>query len=397
MPTPTIAFADLINPVPASDVERSVYRVLESLGLNTSTWKTGAVVRTVTTAFSIVTGAMSTLQALIARSGYLELSEHEWLTIVSHHVYAVDRYEATFASGFVTLTNTAGGVYEFDPEDLIFSDPTTGKSFRNTAAVSIPAGSTTMPTHVIGVPIRAVEAGSASSSAAEAISVMVTTVTGVTVSNPLALAGQDAESDAALRTRCSAKLGSLSPMGPWDAYTYAVRSATRPADGSNLGITRTRIAKDGYGNVAVYVATASGAVVPEDVVIAQAAVEKGAEPYAITAVVDSAEAVDLPVTYEAWIYETTVFTDAQIKSAIQTNLRAWVSAQPIGGDVIGGGAGKIYAGKIYADRISAEIGGTFPEIFHVVVGVPAADVALTLNQVATLGAVDGVIHRVPPP
>jgi hypothetical protein len=176
-----------------------------------------------------------------------------------------------------------------------------------------------------------------------------------------------------------------------------VRSATRPADGSNLGITRTRIAKDGYGNVAVYVATASGAVVPEDVVIAQAAVEKGAEPYAITAVVDSAEAVDLPVTYEAWIYETTVFTDAQIKSAIQTNLRAWVSAQPIGGDVIGGGAGKIYAGKIYADRISAEIGGTFPEIFHVVVGVPAADVALTLNQVATLGAVDGVIHRVPPP
>ena len=393
MPTPTIDFDELVKPVTEQEIQSSIYTVLGTLGLNTSTWKTGAVVRTITTGFSIVLSAFSSLQALIAKSGYLELSEGDWLTVVAFYVYGVERYSATFASGFVTLTNTAGGVYSFDPEDLIFSDPTTGKSFRNTGAVSIPAGSTGTPTHVTNVAIRAVEAGSPSTAIPGGISVMVTTVTGVSVSNPSPVVGQDAESDAAVRARSSAKLGSLSPMGPWDAYTYAVRSATRPApDGSNLGITRTRITKDGFGHVWVYVATASGAVPPEDVAIANDAVQRNAEPVCVDAVAQSAVPVEIAVTYTLWMYNTSGHTDAQIKATIGTDLTEWFKIQPIGGNVIAGSPG-----KIYADKIRAVIGDSFDEIFHVELTLPAGDVPLELWQVATLGPLNGTIHQEPPP
>lgn len=391
MPTPTIDLDDLVKPVTEQEIENSIYQVLGTLGLNTTTWKAGAVVRTITTGFSIVLSSFSALQSLIAKSGYLELSEGDWLTVVAHYVYGVDRYPATFATGFVTLTNAAGGVYDFDPEDLIFLNPATNKTFRNTAPVSIPAGTSGTPSTVPNVPILAVEAGSGSTSIPGGISIMVTTVTGVTVANPSAVVGQDAETDAALRARCSAKLGSLSPMGPWDAYTYAVRNATRE-DGTNLGITRTRITKDGYGHVTVYVATPSGGLTPEDLAIANTAIQNNAEPLCVDATAQSASPVTIAVTYELWMYNTSGQTTEQIKAVIGTRLTEWFPLQPIGGNVIAGDPG-----KIFVDKIRAVIGDAFPEIFHVLVTVPAADVVMAVSDVATAGIIAGTIHQEPPP
>jgi phage-related baseplate assembly protein len=394
MPTPTIIFEDLITPVTEPEIEASIFKVFGIVGLDTSSWKGGAVVRTITSAFSILLASFSQLQALIARAGYLDLSDGDWLTVVAFYVYGVERYAATFATGTVTISNEAGGVYEFDPEDLIFSNPVTGKTYRNTEHVSIPSGSTAAPAHVFNVPIRAVESGAESTSQIETITNMVTTVTGVSVKNPIAVVGQDAESDAALRARASARLGSLSPAGPWDAYTYAVRSATRPApDGSNLGITRTRITKDGYGNVSVYMATPSGGVQPEDVAIAQEAIELNAEPICVNATAISATPVNPAVTYELWMYNTSGHTDAQIQERIKAELTAWLSLQPIGGNLIDGDP----TGRIYRDKIAAVIGDTLPEIYHVALTAPASDLILTPSQVALLGPTTGTIHQSSPP
>ena len=104
-------------------------------------------------------------------------------------------------------------------------NPTTNKAYRNTGSVSLGAMAT------LTIPIRAVEAGSTSTSTAGTITAFETPVLGVTVSNAVEVVGRDEELDPALRARCSEKLGSLSPFGPWDAYTYAARNATR-ADGT---------------------------------------------------------------------------------------------------------------------------------------------------------------------
>ncbi|HKU42874.1 MAG TPA: baseplate J/gp47 family protein, partial [Polyangiales bacterium] len=119
------------------------------------------------------------LTAQIARSGFLELAEGDWLTLVARHVYGVEREQATFAAGEVTLTNSGGGSFTLDADDLVVWNPTIKKSFRN------PAGFTLGPADDITIPIVAIEAGTASTSSPGAITEIETTLLGVTCKYPV--------------------------------------------------------------------------------------------------------------------------------------------------------------------------------------------------------------------
>jgi hypothetical protein len=389
---PAFSLDDLTTPVTRAEVEASVYDVLGILRVNTTSWKSGAVVRTMITACAVVLSAYSTLQAKIAQSGFMPLAVGDWLTLVARYVYEVERIEATFATGAVTLTNSGGGVYSGDPDDLVFTNPTTGKTYRNTEAFSIAALGT------LTLAIQATEQGSLSTSAPATITELTTTLLGVTCSNALAVVGHDAELDPALRARCSEKLGSLSPFGPWDAYASAVRNAVRE-DGTSLGITRFRIDKDGTGHVYVYLATDSGAVLgtvgdlSTDLGIADEAIQQNAAPLAVTAVVASATPVTIAPTYELWMYNTSGATDAEVEALVATRLSVFMAGQPIGGNIIAPAAG-----KVFQDAIRAAIAASLPEIFHVVVTVPGGDTTLALTEVAVLGTVTvTAIHQLPPP
>lgn len=375
---------ELVTPLSRAEIQASFYAVYGKLGMRVSSWKPGAVVRTWTWASAVVLSAFSDLAASIAKSGYLEYAEGTWLDLLAWYVYRQTRDQASFATGTVRLTNHGGGEYELDPGDLIVSSPTTNKQYRNTSPVTIAAGAAN-----IIVPIRAVEAGAASSASAGEITDMVTTLLQVEcLGNDTSVSGTDAESNAALRTKCLESLGALSPFGPWDAYASAVRAARRD-DGSSLGVTRIRPSNDGYGNVTVYVATASGGIQPGDVDVANAAVRARAEPLSVNAEVVSATAVLTPITYELWIYNTTGRTDDEIKAVIAARLSAFVQRQPIGGNKIDS------TSRVYKTAIAAEIGSVFPQVIRVDVTAPSGDVALTPSQVMTLGEVTGTIHQVP--
>lgn len=387
------SLSDLTTPATRSDVQAAIYRVFGVLGVNTTAWGTGAVVRTMVVGVSAVLSAFSQLQAQIARSGFLDLSSGDWLTIVAQHVYDVTRIDATFATGVMTFVNSGGGIYDEDPGDLIVATPD-GKTYRNDEAVHIGASST-----VANVPMTAVEAGSASSAAANTITVMTTTLLNVTCTNPNAFTGADVETDAALRTRCSEKLGSLSPMGPWDAYAYAARNAHR-STGEPCGVTRTRTLKDGFGNVTLVVASATGTVsgsigdLTTDLGAIDDAVQRMAAPLGVTAHTESASNVSQAITYELWAYNTSGYSNTQIQALISSALQPFVAAQPIGGNTLSPGDA---TGYVWADAIKAAISEVLSQIFHVVVTMPAGDVALTNTQVMQLGTVVGTIHQVPPP
>lgn len=382
---------ELTKPLTRSEVEAKIYTAIAALGTDTTIWKPGSPVRTMIAAVSIVVAAFSTLAAAVAKSGFLELAEKDWLTLVAYYVYGVQRIEATFASGYVTLTNAGGGVYSLDPGDLVLSSPTTGKTYRNAAAFTLAAMASTT------IVVVAEEAGAASTAAPNTITQLVTALLGVTATNALSVVGRDAESDAALRTRSYEKLGSLSPNGPWDAYSFAVRSAVR-SDGSAIGVSRVRTAKDGYGNVTTYVATPSGAVagaandLATDLGILAVEVDKKATPLAVTSHVLSATPVTVAVSYRVWLYNTSGKTEAQIKTAIDARLVEFMATQPIGGNIVGGDPG-----KVFVDAIRTTIGATLPQIFHVEVMVPAADVVLAVHEVPVLGAVTALsVTQVPP-
>lgn len=381
-----LTIADLTTPLTREQVQTKVYEVLAALGVNTTVWKPGAVVRTMIVALSLVFAAFTTLMSQIARAGFVSLSSGDWLTLVARYVYGIERREATYASGTVELTNSGGGLYILDAGDVVAANSVTGKTYRSTSAVTLNPLDANVPCDVV-----ATEPGAASTADPGDVNQLVTNLLNVSVLNPTSLIGTDGESDAALRQRCTEQLGALSPMGPWDAYTSALRNATRP-DGSNLGITRIRLIADGYGHVDLYCATATGPLPLIDVSYADEAVQQYAAPQAITARVHAAADVDINITYSVWLYNTSGKTEAEIEDTIADTLQAWVSTLPVGGNIV-----TPPAGFVYVDEIAAKIASAMPEIFHVALIVPGAHILIPQTAVPVFVApVVDTITQVPP-
>lgn len=372
MPQPILTLDELTTPLTRAEVQASIYNVLARVGVSVTSWKRGAPTRTVIVAVSSVVAAMSTHLAAIARGGFLELAEGGWLDLVAYYVYGVTRTQAQFATGTVTLTNGGGGIYALDAGDLIVTNPTTQASYRNSAPLNLTASGT------VTVPIIAVEAGSGATSDAGTVTSLTTRLPGVDCVNDERVVGIDAETDEQLRAHCTERLGALSPMGPWDAYSFAARNATRASDGSSVGVTRVRLTKDGYGRVFLYVAKQGGGVPSADIARVADAVEQLAVPQAITATVYSASTKPLVVDYTAYAYSTSGRTPDDIAELIRARLAAFVDAQPVGGHVVGSAKG-----RVYADAIRSAIASALPEIFHV--ELVGGDVELETDEVPTLG------------
>jgi phage-related baseplate assembly protein len=385
---------DLVTPLTVDEVRLAIFNVLAAIGVTTTNWRPGAVVRTMITAFAIVGSSLSQLISLIARAGWLELSFGSWLTLVARYVYGVERIAATFATGYVTLTNTDGGNYDVDPNDLTVSNPITGKEYQNTAFFSLPSGST------IVIPVQAVEQGSSSTSFAGEITVVQSSLDGVSVYNSASVAGYDEETDQSLKIRCSDKLGSLSDKGPKDAYGYAARSAKR-ADGTNIGVTRVAPKRLPNGVMSVYVAGAAGPISGSvsdpnsDLGRVNEAIQRAA-PLGITVNTYTVSTSTVDVSFKVWLYNTTSMSRIDIHNQISSSLQSFIAAQPIGGNVIAPDVGKVFlSGVETAIAQATDLSGAKLPLFKVEVLAPSADVPLALDAVAVLGDVASVVNIVP--
>jgi hypothetical protein len=381
---------ELVTPLDADAAKAKIYDALTAQGVVTTTWKPGGVVRTIIAALALVVAPFSTLQSLIAKSGFLALAEGDWLVLVALYVYGVAKNLGTFAAGDLRFDNSTGNIYSGVAGDLIAINPSTGKTYRNTESFTI--GS--MATNVL-IAFQAIELGSPSSSSASAITGLVTTLSGVTVTNPIALVGEDPETDPALRLRCSEKLGMLSPNGPRDAYAFVARSAVRLADGSAIGVTRVRSIPDGLGDVDVYVSSASGALTgslgdpTSDLGKVDDDMQKLAVPLAVTLTTHNASNHSIDVVYEIWVSDVGSLSDAQIESDIEARLTAFMASRPIGGDILPGET----TGRVYLSAIEAVIGAS-TETLKVVISVPAGDVDIAATEAPVLGTVDAFVHQV---
>lgn len=376
---------ELVEPLTLEEARASIYATLATKGVTTTTWKPGAVVRTIIAALAILVVAFSRLQALVGKSGFLELSEGDWLTEVARNVYGVERDLGSFATGNVELDNASTNVYSGVAGDLVFAHATTGKTYRNTAAFSV--GSLALN---VLVPVQADELGSGSNANPGTITVMKTPLAGVTATNPTALVGNDVEADPALRTRSREKTGVLSPMGPRDAYAYVAKSVKR-ADGSSVGVTRVKTVPDGVGGVTVYIADADGPVAGPDVTLVADAIHKLVEPLSITPNVQSAVAKLIVPTYTLWVRDTSGMSNADIAAAVQTKLTDWLATQPIGGWIK-----PTQPGRVYLDAIRGVIVSTLGNDLTIDVDltVPAADVDILSNEAPVLGTPTATIIQI---
>lgn len=382
---------ELTTPLTVAEVKAAIYSAIEALGVKTTSWKPGAVARTIIAGNAIVLSAFSTLQQRLAQSGFLELSTGDWLIVVAKEVYDVDKNLGTFASGIVKFDNTAGGVFSFGIGDVVVLNSTTGQTYRNTEAFTLAAFEVNK-----NVAFQAIEIGADSTSAPGDIDALETTLLGVNVTNVDALVGQDKETDSQLRERCLAKTATLSPNGPGDAYRYvafdAVTSIGQPA-----GVTRVTVTPDGLGNVAVFVADGAGSLTGTigDLATPLGAVDEAIQtqvvPLAVTATVAAATPQAIVVTYEAWIKATSGLTPAQIQDDVALALTNYFASVPIDGvrKVAGGGF-------LFLDAIGSVIGEAIGKanLIDFDITLPAADVAVSTNGAPVAGAITGTINIV---
>jgi hypothetical protein len=390
----TFSIDDLVTPLETEEIKTNIYDALAVTGVTTTLWKPGAVVRTIIAIVAVILHALSVLVSNIARSGFLSLASATWLRLKALYDYNEEFQAATFAAGTVYVSNSSGGVYLLDADDLEVASSLTGKSYRNTASVTINALASN-----VAVSVQAVEAGAASSALPGEVDRVVTALAGLTVTNTATLVGLDDESDEQLRARCSAKLGSFSPNGPPDVYDYVAKSAVRSSNGSRIGVTRVRTKPDGLGGIDIYCATATGALTAPDLADVDEAIQTQAAPLGITARTWSATEVSVPITYSVWCYNTTGLREDQIRTAISETLIAYIAAQNVGGNEIEGAGGKLYRDDIAAEISRARTSdGASLRVFRAIVHTPAADVPLGVFEVPVIGAVvDTAIVRVAPP
>lgn len=381
---------ELLAPATRAELETSLYAAIEARGVKTTAWKPGSVARAIVTALALVLASLSVLITGIAKSAFLDYAEGDWLTWVARYVYGVERISATFATGTLTLTNSLGNLYTLGVGDLVALNPTTGATYRSTAAVTINPLSTTT------VAVQCEQAGAIGTSAPGDISQLATTLTGVAVTNATALVAYDTEEDPDLRTRCREVTGPLSPNGPKDAYAYVAKSARRP-DGSAIGVTRVRCIPDGVGGVDVYVATATGGVSgtegnpATDLGIIAAAIWQQCEPLCVTARLHSAGSTSIAITYELWLDAVTGRTDAQVAADVLAALTKYLATVPIGGEVL-----TPPTGYVYRLAIAAVIGSAIPgvRVLNVTLTTPAGNTAIGATNAPVLGAVTATVHQV---
>jgi len=367
------ALSDLLTPISQSDMLNQLLSIAASLGLPTTSWQAGQPLRTVLNVVAQKLSDYSTTNVAITQGGFGDLASDAWVGLWAQSIYNVNRVQAAPATGLVNTLNSSASQYDHVAGAFIVSNPTTGQTYRNVAAISILAN-----VGLANIAVQADQVGTVSNCVAGACTNVVTSDPGVTATNPLALLGADQETSTALVTRCRAKLGALSPNGPRDAYNYV---ATTPSLAPVLTpITRTRtVADPTTGLITVYLATAAGAPVVGDVVIVQTAINTYAQPWCITATAVAATPVVIPVTYTVWI-KGSQLTSAAIQTAISGALSAWFATLAIGGYVIAPDTG-----DVYVSALQQVIGSATPGIQKVTIAAPAADVAMTANQVAVLG------------
>jgi len=366
--------------------------IAKTIGLPVDSWQPGDPTRSQFHIESELLEARDKLAAGFTRSGFPETAEGDWFKHHAKQFFNVDIPGASRAKTKVRLTNNGGGLYGTDiikPNALTFKNNITGKTYRNTESGTLASG----PGTTLDIEVEAEEAGSASSAGAGEITIMVTTLLGVTCSNATAAIGVDEQDKATSLKQCLDKLSMRSPNGPPGAWSFVARESTLTG---STAVTRAReFGSSETGAVTLYIAGPSGAVGEADRALVEAAIAKYALGLCITPTILSATNVIVPVTYELWVYSSVNRTSDQAKAEILTALQKAILAREIGGDIITGAS----TGKLYKSLLESTIQNVYGQTkaFRVSVTTPSGDTSLANNEVATLGLVTGTINFVKDP
>jgi hypothetical protein len=336
-----------------------------------------------------------------------------FLSDFGSNVFGTDRIVDIEATGSVTFANTGVGAvnqnltafsvtFQRDTANTDGSYPT----YRNSAPIIAAVGIT------VTVPIIAESPGAANGAGPGHVTVLVTTLPGVTVTNPAAVVGFDRQGADDYKAACREAASLTSPNGPEDAIRYLAVTARddgtfgNSTTGNSLGITRVYVSQaSSNGIVNVYFAgPAGGAAISGSVAMANQIITKKpgfiSVPDAITYTGLAATDVSVPLTYTVKAKVTSVpggvagtYTQGAqgVAAPVFAAIEASMSNVYFAGVDIGGFDQTAGAGTLYADEIRSQIAAVWPTTYHTTLSAPGADVALAVGHVAVVGAFTGTV------
>ncbi len=375
MSVPTLA--QLFAAKTREEVLAVILEVATAVELPITAWQSGSVGREILEICAQIASNYSGGSVEAASGGLLSYAEGGWLTLLAFELYEVTREDATFGTCTVRLTSTSNVSYTLAAGDMRFYNTRSGKTYTSTTGGTLNVGSVTPTT--LDLTVQSDEAGADSNAAIGEVSGIVTPLFGVTGANLDVCVGNDAETDAALRVRCTEALAKASPNGPSDAYNYFAKTAVRSSDGSSIGVTRTNL-DQGNGTTFVYLANAGGPIDASDLTDVDSAIQLNCVPTGLTAVTLNATAVPVNVSTTVWLTRTSSLSVAQLTTLITDRLTDYFALAPIGGYQAGGGF-------IFTSAIIGQIFEASADIVRATLSSPLVDVALDPNEVAVLGTV----------
>lgn len=382
-----IDLPDLLTAASADAIRANIVNTLVALGIPANKWRTSGSLSSIITAVANSIAAFSQLLVNAISGFFLPFATGGWLTLLAHYVYGVDRINATFASGQYTLTNNAGGVYNFAPGGLTLSDPTTGVTFTNTDPVSL--GVTGSATAVATFGIQATIAGAAGSANAGDISVIVTPMPGVTGTNALPVVGLDQQSDADLRAVCLQRQAANSVRGPSGAFSFYARFNTDGtpllnSSGAPVNINRVAVTSSSHtGQVTVTVASPQGVPTAQDLAAATANILANARASATNVTVQAATPINYSAALIVWAKAVQGVSQATLQTAAEAQIAEFLANYDLGGLTLSQPATSGVLQGLFGTGIDGQISQAIQAAGSFVVDVDGStDLAMVAGQVA---------------
>jgi uncharacterized phage protein gp47/JayE len=337
---------------------------LRNRGWPTTAWQPGDVGRTLVEIAAEVLSDLSKTAVNVAKSGFLDTAEGQWLDWMAEQFYSLARSPGTFCERKLRISVAATAPFlTQDAGKIVVSDATGKYRFQNRSSVSVAPGSFS------DVVFRAEGAGVAYNTVTPTI--LNLAIPGVSVSIPpgddtVTVFGNDRETDVALRRRCrnmfpvqgTGATGASYEHWALEASEEVRRVQALPPTGD--GVVHLRIASDSAG-----VSSAATEAVREYI--------EARQP--LTAALDLLAATPVTVNVVATIHAPAQHLE-NAKTEAEANLAALLKTLPIGA------GGTVYRSALI-EQLMAPIG-----VVNAVLTSPAADVPIVDGQVAQIGTVN---------
>ena len=322
--TAPYTLAELRASLTLDDSTDDVIDLLDGEGFDATSWQDGSPERTIAMTVAYLKYALRQFTESISYLGFNDDSTGDALTALSKSHYDNTRTAAVATQGTVVLIGgLVGPPHTISVSGLVVSDGT--RTFRNTTGGTVTAGGT------LSVTVQAEVAGSAGNVANSTITSMVTTLAGVTCSNPaigstgtwVTRLGVNAELDPALQARNSAKWATLSDIEAIsDRYESVARTVV-----ANCRVKVDTSNPSGPGTVTVYVAGQSGAATSGERALVDAAIDANKFGSVHTTSIASSDSLVVQGT----VYYDSDYTSAATETAVESAIDAYINAADIGG------------------------------------------------------------------